>query len=151
MNTDYFEKQLERQSLRQPPAEWRGEILAAARANIRQEAPADEPGLLVGWRALLARIPVAWAAVAAVWAFILGVNLLISGPDFAAARGNPQPAPDALAIWSLRNAELSLLADQSVDPPPRPAPPAAPAPRSDHRRKEGWAELGRKHALSQIA
>lgn len=150
MNTDNFENQLERQSLRQPPAGWRGEILAAARAQLPSAAPITTQQVIAGWRAWLARIPVAWTAVAAVWVFILGVNLLISGPDFVTARGNPRPGPDALAIWSLRNAELSLLADQSVEPPPRPAAPAAPAPRSDRRREEGWGELGRANHVSRI-
>ena len=84
MNPDDFEQQLQRQSLRQPPAAWREEILAAARANIRPARSATESDWLVGWRAFLARIPLAWGAVAAVWAVIIGANLLMAGPSIAA-------------------------------------------------------------------
>jgi len=139
MNPDDFEKQLERQSLRPPPTAWREEILAAARANIRPASHSAESDLLVGWRAFLARIPLAWGAVAAVWAVIIGVNLLISGPSVTIMAGSAGSAPqDRMTLWSLQRAEMSLLADHLTDdsdPAPRIAPPR---PRSDRRREEGF-------------
>ncbi len=139
MNPDNFEQQLQRQPLRPPPAAWREEILTAARANVRPASPAAEPDLFVGWRALLARIPLAWGAVAAVWAVIIGVNLLMSGPSVAVMAGSAGSAPpEKMTLWSLQRAEMSLLADHLTDdsdPAPRIAPPR---PRSDRRREEGF-------------
>jgi hypothetical protein len=154
MNKDDFEKQLERQSLRQPPAAWREAILATARANIRPASSATESDLLVGWRAFLARIPLAWGAVAAVWAVIIGVNLLMAGPSVAVMAGSANStSQEKLTLWSLQRAEMSLLADHLIEPPaPAPRPPAVtPAPRSDRRREEGFGGLDGNWHYTTIA
>jgi hypothetical protein len=141
MNPDDFEEQLQRQMLRPPPTAWREDILTTARVNIRPPAAADKSSLLTGWRALVARFPVAWGAVAAIWLMIIGVNSWLSSPsvsstsgDFAAASGNSP------TIWSLQRTEMSLLADHlNVDPEPvHHRPERAPAPRSDSRREDGF-------------
>jgi hypothetical protein len=126
--------------------------LSAARANVRPRAQADGISLLTGLRALLARIPIAWGAVAAIWVVIIGANSLMSGPAFTTAASGPTAAPGhSLAIWSLQRAELSLLADGPGDLPevrPRPMPPAAPpAPRSDRRRDDGFGGFEREDGL----
>lgn len=142
MNTDDFEKRLEHQPLRPPPLEWRGEILAAARAAIRPARPPGESGLRSGWRFLLARVPQAWGAVAALWLVIIGVNSLLSGPMVAVESRAPAPG-DPFAAWSLRQMQMSLLAEELADPsaPALFTPPAAPGPRSDRRREQGLGGL----------
>jgi len=143
MNPDNFEKQIERAPLRQPPAEWRAEILSVARANIRTPA-ASEAGLLTSLRELLARIPAAWSAIAAVWLVIIGVNaLLLESPPTGAASGFAAAFSDGPTIWNLQRAEIRLLADHlnTVSEPPQPRPQPVPAPRSDRRREDGFGEI----------
>jgi len=153
MNPDNFEQQLQRQPLRPPPAAWRDEILATARANVRRPVSKDEADLVTGWRAFLARIPQAWGAVAAVWAVIIGVNLLMAGPSVAIMAGSAGSAPpEKMTLWSLQRAEMSLLADHLTETPEpaRRPPAAAPTPRSDRRREEGFGGFERADALARI-
>ena len=144
MNTDDFEKQLERQSLRQPPAAWREEILAVARANIRSASPATEPGIVAGWQTLLARIPVAWSAVAALWLIIIGANSLVSGPNITTSTSTPA-GNTTMTAWSAQRIQASLLASGPADlleiAPPRETPPSPPRPRSDRRRDDGLGNM----------
>lgn len=86
MNADEFEKRLQRQTLRQVPAGWREEILAAANASQRQTAAIDRAFTSAATRrpwlstlnhqlsTLLWPHPVAWAGLAAIWIFIFAVN-----------------------------------------------------------------------------
>lgn len=144
MKHDDFEKQIKQQSFRQPPAGWREEILVAARANIRSSPRSNEASQLAGWRALLARFPVAWGAVAAIWLMIIGANSWMSGPStnsttggLAATHGNGP------SIWSLQRAEMSLLPDHldSVSKPQQRRQEHVPTPRSDRRREDGIGEF----------
>ena len=153
MNPDDFEGQLERQMLRQPPAAWREEILSTARANIRPPAAADNIRLLTGWRALLARIPVAWGAVAAIWLMIIGVNSWLSGPSVTSTSGGFVAAPgNSPTVWSLQRTEVSLLADhlKVVPEPPQRRQERAPLPRSDRRREDGFGGFERDDALVRV-
>jgi len=153
MNPDDFEKQLERQTLRQPPAAWREEILATARANIRPPAAANNISLLTGWRALLARFPVAWGAVAAIWLMILGVNSWLAGPSVTSTSGGFAATPgNSPTVWSLQRTEMSLLADHlNVAPePPQRRQERAPLPRSDRRREESFGGFQRDDAWVRV-
>jgi hypothetical protein len=157
MNTDDFEKQLERQSLRQPPAAWREEILAAACASIPASAPARESELLAGWRALLARIPLAWGAVAALWLVIIGANSLMSGPAIKMVAKSSAPASarhEPMTVWNLQRAEVGLLANRLTGAPDvepmRVSPNAPPRPRSDRRREEGFGGFETPPQLSTL-
>ena len=76
MNSDDFEQELRRQHMRQIPADWRGPILGAC---IRGAAVAEE-ARVPAWRLLLARFPVAWGAIAALWVVLISVNALL-GPN----------------------------------------------------------------------
>ena len=73
MNTDDFEKRLQREPLRSPPAAWREDILSAARSRIPAPDAGAGAGLLAGWRLWWSRFPVAWGAVAAIWLFVAKV------------------------------------------------------------------------------
>jgi hypothetical protein len=156
MNPDDFEKQLQRQPSCQPPAAWREEILTAARSNIRAPRRAGESDLLTGWRALLARIPLAWGAVAALWLVIIGVNSLMSGPVITVIASTPAPPQrEAMTVWSLQRAEIGLLANGLADAPDiaprRETPGVPPRPRSDRRRDDGFSELGTTLRHSTLA
>jgi len=154
MNPDDFEKQLQHQPLRQPPAAWREEILTIARANISKSASARESELLAGWRVWLARFPVAWGAVAALWLVIIGANSLVSGPSIAVSASAPAPRA-TLATWSLQRAQVNLLANGFGDfpdlAPPRETPSAPPRPRSERRRDDGLGETATPSNLSAFA
>lgn len=153
MNMDEFEKQLERQPLRKPPATWREEILASARVEIRGGEATGVLGWLGDARALLARMPVAWSAVAAIWLVIIGVNSLLSGPLEPAVAKTSAPAPhNELTVWNLRRMEMSLLANGPGSlpelAPPRSSPAAPPRPRSDRRSADGFGELNCEDVLA---
>lgn len=62
-----FERQLQRQPLRELPADWRREILARCDAAIVAEP-------VVSWREWLWPSPTAWAALAAVWVVFFAVR-----------------------------------------------------------------------------
>jgi hypothetical protein len=141
-----FEKRLERQVLRQPPKAWRKEILSAARANIRPGTNEGESSLLAGWRALLARIPLAWGAVAAIWLVIAGANRLMSGQtDIAPSRDSISMRHEAMTVWNLQRAEFDTLANDHIDLldiTPSPKPEVGPSrPRSERRKDCGLGEL----------
>ncbi|PYK58897.1 MAG: hypothetical protein DME21_14645, partial [Verrucomicrobia bacterium] len=84
MRPEDFEKQLQRQPLRKIPAEWRGEILDAARRA--HEPQPSQPASW--WRALLWPCPQAWAGLAAVWVLILALNSVTREPARSARSPN---------------------------------------------------------------
>jgi hypothetical protein len=131
---DDFEKRLRQQSLRQMPGEWREDILTAARNSTPDLRTHSEEQ--AGWSWLLARFPVAWGALAMLWAALIAVNLILSGP---ANRATTQPAfagrMDPLAVLNLQQAELSLLSGKSGDETE--PPPVSPLrPRSERQRDD---------------
>jgi len=139
MKDDDFEQRLRRNPMRRVPAGWRGEILAAARGRRQASRNRDEE--LAGWGALFARFPLAWGALAMLWTILVAVNVLLSDPHdrahgerVVAARAEP------LAVWSLQQAELSLLSDGAAAATGRrPADPASP--RSERRRDDETGEI----------
>jgi hypothetical protein len=142
MNTDDFEKRLQRQPLRPIPAEWRDEILAAARPLERRAVDADP---LPVWRLIWARFPVAWGALAAVWMALLAIHLLVFGGTGSPTRHQRMArADEPLSIWQLQSAELRQLAsgDSSVSgESPAILPNLTPrGPRSERRRDERYGE-----------
>ena len=150
MNPDDFEQRLQRQPLRTAPSAWRAEILVAADVNRRSTATQpiseDQVALLAGWRLLFARLPLAWATLAALWVALIGVNLLLSGPAPAGVARSSAPAPaDAMTVWHLQRTDSKLLASllsESPDSATSPAPPVVPPrPRSDRWRDEGFGEI----------
>jgi len=135
MKPDDFENRLEQQPLRQVPAEWRADILAAAQARRPEFKTCSEE--TAGWRWLFARFPVAWGSLAMLWAALIAVNLLLFAPEHRT--GEPPVLAvhaESLAIWNLQRAELSLLNDEPAETTePRSVNP--PRPRSERRRGEG--------------
>jgi hypothetical protein len=121
MNSD-FEESLRRQSIRPVPAQWRGEILRAARAQ-----PAASPW----WREWLWPHPQAWGALAAAWGII--ILLHVAAPGDSAEKGKT-----ALASWqdfAFLRQETEIIALLTDPEESRPAP-TPPQPRSSRRVKQ---------------
>jgi hypothetical protein len=127
MKTERFEQRLQEQPLRQPPAEWRREILGAARLVNR----ADDrlPATAHGWswvalRQWLWPCPEAWAALAAAW--IASAALSLATPSTPAASPEPEARlrPERIRGYVQERQLLSRL----LEPAPPSSPAAAPAP-----------------------
>ena len=146
MNTDDFEEQLRRQPMRKIPADWRGPILGACACK---EAVAEE-SRVPAWRLLLARFPVAWGTVAALWVAMISVNALLAGSDSTGAAGQVASPSLSWLAWNQRAAELRQLAsDDSTLDAETPAPqPAVNSPRSDRRRDWQFGEVLREPTLT---
>ena len=129
MNTDEFEKRLQRQSLRPIPREWRGEILGAARHAGSHPHSIVTPLSTSWWRGLLWPCPQAWAGLAAMWGVILLLNLASRDPVQVAKSSNIVPAQELLiALGEHRR----LLAELIGTPPViEPVKPLRPRPRSE--------------------
>jgi hypothetical protein len=97
--TKKFEQLLKRQSLRQAPAEWRKEILAAANEVLPAQSsrPAAAHSFLAILRQRLSSLlwphPVAWGGLAAIWIFIFAVNFSTRdrAPEMAEKTSPPSP------------------------------------------------------------
>jgi hypothetical protein len=78
MNTDDFEKKLQRQPLRQIPGDWREAILRTAQERASSAAQRPEPALiralLITWRELIQPCRYAWSGMAALWLIFWMVN-----------------------------------------------------------------------------
>lgn len=159
-NDDQFEQCLRRQRLRQIPAAWRKEILAAAdvnrRSTVTQPVFEDQAALLAGWRLLFARVPLAWASLAALWLVLVGVNLTLPSPIVSVAVQTPPSARmESLAALDFGSADFEALGKQ-LSPAPATAPatetPTAPRrPRSERRRDADVGEAHPKRLFDTIA
>ena len=142
-NDDQFEQRLRRQPLRQVPPAWRGKILVAADVNRRSTATQpiseDHAALLAGWRLLFARLPLAWASLAALWVALIGVNLMMPSPMVrVTAQTSLSVRMETLAALDFQPGDLEALGQQ-FSPAPEASPvnrtPAVPhRPRSERRR-----------------
>jgi hypothetical protein len=150
-NEDQFEQRLRRQPLRQVPPAWREEILAAAEANRRnattQSVSEDQAALFAGWRLLFARLPVAWAALAALWVALIGANLMMPSPIVSVAVQTPPSARmESLAALDFGSADFEALGKQlSPAPATSPATETPTAPRRPHSERRRDADVGETH------
>jgi hypothetical protein len=131
MNSDAFEQRLQRQSLRQVPSEWRGEILSAARAAIPRPSTLDSRPC-PWWRELLWPCPQAWVGLAAVWVLILALNFMTRDEPKALAKQDlPPSSPQLLAVLEeQRRLFAELVGSPEIGDAVRPKPPV-PKPRSE--------------------
>jgi len=129
MNTDEFEKRLQRQSLRPIPREWRGEILGGARRANAHPFSTPNPQPTPWWRELLWPCPEAWAGLAAAWGMIFLLNLASRDPVQVAKSSNTVPAQELLiALGEHRRLLAELIGTPAVIEPVK---PFGPQPRSD--------------------
>src|ERR1043166_8975407 len=98
MNTDDFEKKLQRRPLRQVPPAWRADILCAARnaAAVQRGTRNTEHATRSFLSTLHWPSPRAWAGLAALWLLMLAVNLLTSHEPATVANRIPPPSPQVL-------------------------------------------------------
>jgi hypothetical protein len=152
MNTDDFEKQLQRQPLRQMPGEWRDEILSTA-----QQASSPQPASRVTHHAsrithhlppspsLLSTIhhqlstllwphPTAWAGLAAVWVVILGINLTTRDASTVVAKHAAPVSPQVFMAFQEQERLLSELIGPRESPAAERPKPGLARPRSEGRR-----------------
>lgn len=153
MNND-FEKKLQDQPLRRAPAEWRGEILRAAKPVARRET--DET-VAPFWQLIFGRYPVASAAFAGFWMVLIAVNLMLFSGTGSSSHGRSiARSNEPSSIWRLQSEELQQIASGDVHFAPEqsaPAPTKLPSsPRSDLRKEdEGVGEGCPGESLNSIA
>jgi len=129
MKPEDFEKQLQRQPLREVPGEWRTEILRSAQA-ASPHASRPMPHAVAWWREWLWPSPQAWAGLAAVWVVIVGLNATAPAGPSAIAKRSPAPSIEANATLAAQQRELTRLLDNNFSEP-TPAPKSPPGPRSE--------------------
>jgi hypothetical protein len=102
MKPDEFEQHLQRQTLRQVPAGWREEILSSARDAQAAAHTSHGPHrkFLSAFQqrlsALLWPNPKAWAGLAAIWIFILMLNVSMREKAPVVAENISPPSPEML-------------------------------------------------------
>jgi hypothetical protein len=100
---DDFEKQIQRQLLRQIPSEWRADILTAAQSVVgaRLSTLNLRPSLLSTLNTQLSTVlwphPKAWAGLAAVWILILALNFSTRDHSEIVAKKSAAPTPEVVA------------------------------------------------------
>jgi len=151
MKPDDLERQIGRQPLREIPPGWREPILKAARQAALRSCPARPDRLAPWWRAVLALLdrrpsallwpsPTAWAALAAAWIGILAAQLAMREPAPAApAREASVPARALLLARLEQQRLLARWSEPFESPALAPTKPAPPKPRSEARRRIGFA------------
>ncbi len=132
MNHDDFEQELRRQPLRQVPAEWREEILAAASRESRVESRAPKNFWSSSAVCRLSSVfwphPAAWAGLAVIWIFLIAMNFTLH--DTAPVMAEKFSPPTAEVIVEVRQQQRLLAeligsrevreADRSKSSMPRP-------------------------------
>ncbi len=127
---EQFERRLSRQPLRQIPAGWRREILAAADVDRREAVRAFTSAATI--RSRLREIfwpaPAAWAGLAAVWILIFCVNFSMRDTTPVVAEKAAPPSPEVIVELRQQQRMLAELigardtsdADRSKSLVPRP-------------------------------
>src|SRR5438034_2878338 len=103
-----LEHRLQRQPLRQLPAEWRSQILGLAKASALPAPSTLDRGPRRGWwREFLWPSPRAWVGLAAAWAVILLLNLSL--PEPAPKAEVPEPSGQVLKVLKEQRRMLAEL------------------------------------------
>ena len=138
MNADEFEQSLEHQPIRQVPADWRGQILSAAReasGSAKHYSAASVPTTFSIWRAHLASLlwpsPKAWTALAAVWLLLAGANRITLSFTPGLADAGTRLAPATIAAWKEQERILDELIQPAGIPKAEAIAPAKPRPHSE--------------------
>ena len=131
MKPEDFEQRLQRQPLRQVPAEWRGEILSAAE---RASRPAPRASFLSTFNLQLSTLlwphPRAWAGLAAVWILIFCMDFSARDKMPVMAEKSAPPSPEMVAELKQQQRMLAELIGASQTREAEP-PKFLPLPRSE--------------------
>ena len=133
MKPDDFERQLQRQTPREIPGEWRHEIMDAAKRANNVPLSTRNPRRSPWWRELLWPCPQAWAGLAAVWLAILFLSAASREPVQISKTSNAAPAREQLMALQERRRLLAELMGSSVVA--EPAKAFQPRPRSEILRR----------------
>lgn len=131
MNSEDFEKQLERQPLRPVPAAWRADILKAAHAA--SPVPSFLSTITSQLSSLLWPCPQAWAGLAAVWMVILAVNYASEDRSEILMAKSPPPSPQMRMALQEQRKMLAKLIEPYDESPAEPPKPFVPRPRGELR------------------
>ncbi|MEO7300684.1 MAG: hypothetical protein ABI042_19135 [Verrucomicrobiota bacterium] len=123
MNSDDFEKRLERQTFRPIPGEWRRKILQAAEISVA--APQRNGAKIVR----LFQPHPGWAALAAVWLVIVALNFSQKESVPAESRIAAKPEDVQFAIHQRQLLFAELNSSQSI-PAAEPPKDSQPRPHS---------------------
>ena len=122
MNTNDFEKKLERQPMRTVPAAWRAQILREARLATTPEQASRS----AWWQELLWPRPLAWASLAATWLIIAALYTATPAAPTLVARQTPSPR-ETMQRFAEQRRELAALLDPSTETsPPQKSKPLGP-------------------------
>ena len=142
MNTDDFEKRLQRQPLREIPSEWREEILHQAttsRASTKDVRPSFLSTLNHQLSTILWPHPKAWASLAAVWVGIAVVQFAASDRAIHVTKKSESPSPEAIVLLQQQTQLMTELVGRNpngdMDRPKSSGPP----PRSERRSEMAFA------------
>ena len=134
---EQFEQRLRRQPVKQIPAEWRAEILSAA----RDAQPARHPSPVTRHSSWLSTLnsqlstalwphPKAWAGLAAVWIFIFVLNFSMRDKTPVMAEKAAPPSPEVILELKQQQRMLAELIGTSQARAAE-APKFLPLPRSE--------------------
>jgi hypothetical protein len=135
MKLDNFEQKLQRQPLRQVPAEWRGEILVAADVNRRDRPVREFTFAATPFGRFLSTLlwphPRAWAGLAAVWVLILAVDFSIRDKSHVLSEKSSPPSPEVIVELRQQQRLLAeLIGPRDTSDADR-SKPLVPQPRSE--------------------
>jgi len=142
MNMDDFEHKLQRQPLRQVPAGWREEILAAAEVNRRNRPVREFTFAAATFRRLRSTLnaqlsailwphPKAWAGLAAVWVVILAADFSVRDKSPVMAEKSAPPSPEVMVELKQQQRMLVELIGLRDTRAADRAKPLVPQPRSE--------------------
>jgi len=130
---DNFEQQLQRQSPRQLPSDWRADILRAAHAAASPRLSNRPSSILHQLSSFLWPHPRAWAGLAAVWLAIFALNLSARDASPRTAQRSAPPSPDSLVALRQQERLLAeLIGSPEISNAEEPRRPGR-APRSERR------------------
>ena len=130
MNDERFEASLRQAKIRPVPADWRADVLAAARAaeeGSSAEARRLEPSALP-WGGWLWFRRLAWGGLAAAWVAIFALNWAANRPG---GPGSVEAvfSPEVMAV-AMRQSQLLANGPEEMDGVPEKQRPALDRPRS---------------------
>ena len=137
MNPDDFEQRLQRQPMRDVPAQWRSQILSAAHAaaGSTRHAAADSEFTSLDVRAELISwlwpSPKVWVGLAVIWLLLAGANRAIFSQNARPANSEPHPDAASLAAWKEQSRILAELMQPAESSAAEAASRAKPRPRSE--------------------